>query len=127
IQNCISAASEGYVVGIRPRWPGARRRLGGRRSVDFERTLSDGAVSADHKLVDPALGAVEQRRAVLGELRAALVSRDRLLERDAAALEFVDQRVELAEGGFIAERIDVVRLLHHAFSMVACEKRDVQI
>ena len=55
------------------------------------------------ELLDPALRRVELRRADAVELFAALPERDRLVEARVAALEPLDDRLQLALGVFETE------------------------
>jgi hypothetical protein len=55
------------------------------------------AAGADGDLLDAGLGPLQERLAMLLQRLAALVDRDRFLERDLAALEALDDLLELVE------------------------------
>ena len=95
-----------------------------RRAGSLQRTLADGATRAHHELLHPLLGALEQLGAVLSEHHAPLVRADRLLERDAPALELGDQRVELGQRSLVGQRRDAVLRRIRVSSVVRCPARD---
>src|SRR5206468_10259300 len=66
--------------------------------------------------LDAALGLFEPRVTEAGELHATLVERQRLLERQIALLELLDDRFELGDGAFeIFDR----RISHSVFDTLA--------
>jgi hypothetical protein len=75
---------------------------------DLGSTLGLDRFDAAGELLDPALGRVELRRADGVELLAALPERYRLVEAGLAALEPLDDRLQLALGileGGLAQRV----------------------
>ena len=79
---------------VSTRSAGLRRR---RRPSDGRRRLQLAALVED---LDAALGFLEPRMAEPRQLDAALVERERLLERQVAFLELLDDRLELGDRGF---------------------------
>jgi hypothetical protein len=75
----------------------------GRSDRFSSRALGLDRFDAAGKLLDPALGRVELGRADRVELLAALPERDRLVEARLAALEPLDDRLQLALGVLEAE------------------------
>src|SRR4051812_16988447 len=89
--------------------PGPRQASG----VDVERGRPRGlAVRADHDLLDPRLGELEQGLAMLLESFSTLVDLDGFLELDIAALEALHDGFELLEGLFEGEGLDRCDLGH---------------